>query len=287
MLHELVGQHGEDHVRVTVLVQSEAKGRRLAEKYPRVRTIVGSMGEHDKVERACRDADVVVNTSPDITHDEGIRAILRGLQEAEDGEGSRGGRKRSRRAYYVHTSGASLIWDEPRGSGEGRWWDDVEDVGELCGFGDECTHAVTDRIVREAAGVVNVAIVSPGFVGGLSPSIEHPTPITMPAIMTTAKAFRSGTSPFSFGFLSICLSASLLVCQSTSLPVYLSAYLPVYQSAYLPVFLSSCLPIYLAVIPEPTTLAWPRLAWLTMPGLVSPCITSPRTCLTHLLVRGT
>lgn len=46
--------------------------------------------------------------------------------------------------------------------------------------------------MREASPDVNVAIVSPGFVSGMSPSIEHPTPITTPALVTTARAFNSG-----------------------------------------------------------------------------------------------
>lgn len=196
MLHKLLERHAEDDLHVTVLVQSEAKGSRLASKYPRVRTIVGNMGECDKVEAACRGADVVVNTSPDITHDDGIRAVLRGLGR---------GRRSPRRPYYVHTSGASLVWDEPRGSPDARWWDDVADAGRLRGFEERHTHAATDRIVRDAARDVNVAIVSPGFVGGLSPSVEHPTPITTPAIMTTARAFRSGRLPVLLSFVEMVL----------------------------------------------------------------------------------
>lgn len=92
----------------------------------------------------------------------------------------------------MHTSGASLIWDEPEGLKEARLWDDVADIDELSALKEKHTHAVTDRLVREGASDVNVAIVSPGFVGGLSPSIEHPTPITTPAILTTARAFGSG-----------------------------------------------------------------------------------------------
>lgn len=143
-------------------------------------TLIGDMGDYDKVESASAESDLVINTSPDITHDNGIQAILRGLK------------KRSSKAYYIHTSGASLIWDEPTGASEARLWDDVADVGELSSLNEKYTHAITDKIVRAAAADVNVSIVSPGFVGGLSPSIEHPTPITTPAILTTARAFNCG-----------------------------------------------------------------------------------------------
>lgn len=138
------------------------------------------MREYVKIEAAARDADIVINTAPDISHDDGIKAILAGLKN------------QPHKAYYIHTAGASLIWDEPAGLEEARLWDDIADVAELSGLDEGHAHAVTDKIVRDAASDVNVAIVSPGFVGGLSPSIEHPTPITTPSILTTARAFGSG-----------------------------------------------------------------------------------------------
>lgn len=176
----MLKQHPEDSLQVRVLVRDEDKSKRLVAKYPRVQPIVGHMGEFAKIEAAARDADIVINTAPDISHDEGIKAILTGLKS------------HSRKGYYLHTSGASLIWDEPEGLKEARLWDDIADIGELSALKEKHTHAVTDGIAREAASDVNVAIVSPGFVGGLSPSIEHPTPITTPAILTTARAFGSG-----------------------------------------------------------------------------------------------
>lgn len=182
MLHKILEQHPEDSVRVTVLVRDDDKAARLRAKYPQVQTIIGNMKELEKIESASRNADLVVNTSPDITHDDGIRAIVRGLK-AQSGKAP----------FYVHTSGASLIWDEPKGSPDARLWDDLTDVAELSAMEAKYTHAVTDRIVREAAADgINVAIMSPGYVGGLSPSIEHPTFITLPALLNTARAFNSG-----------------------------------------------------------------------------------------------
>lgn len=193
MLHKLLEQRAQDvaskQLEINVLVRSEEKAARLREQYPGVQTLVGDMGEYDKVEAASRAADLVINTSPDITHDEGIKAILRGQAAHPGGP--------SQPAYYIHTSGASLIWDEPTGSSDARLWDDVADIAELSSLNEKYTHAVTDKIVRDAAAAkattgVHVAIVSPGFVGGLSPSLEHPTPITTPALLTTARAFNCG-----------------------------------------------------------------------------------------------
>ncbi|ROV89480.1 hypothetical protein VPNG_10159 [Cytospora leucostoma] len=184
VLHKLLEQHPEG-VQVKVLVRSEDKASRLVAKYPQVQTVIGDLGNHDIIEAASREADIVINTGPDITHGGAIEAALRGLKARSD-TGS------SPTPYYIQTSGASLIWDEPEGNSEARWWDDVDDIMELSTKGESHTHAVTDKLVRDAAPDVNVAIVSPGFVAGISPSIEHPTPITTPALVTTARAFSCG-----------------------------------------------------------------------------------------------
>lgn len=51
---------------------------------------------------------------------------------------------------------------------------------------------LSPQLVRSAAPDVNVAIIAPGGVGGMSPSVSHPTPISMAAIFSTARAFGSG-----------------------------------------------------------------------------------------------
>lgn len=48
------------------------------------------------------------------------------------------------------------------------------------------------QIVRKAASEVHVAIIAPGFVGGISPSMQHPTPITTPALLLTVRALKTG-----------------------------------------------------------------------------------------------
>lgn len=186
VLHKILEQHAAGDVQVKVVVRSEEKGSRLVAKYPQVQTVLGDLGDYKIIEEASSQADIVINAGPDITHNEGIKAILRGLNTRKAAVGA------SQTPFYIHTSGASLIWDEPEGVNGSRWWDDLTDVPELSALEEKHTHAVTDRIVREGADDVNVAIVSPGFVGGMSPSIEHPTPITTPAILTTARAFKSG-----------------------------------------------------------------------------------------------
>ncbi|GKT47667.1 uncharacterized protein ColSpa_07848 [Colletotrichum spaethianum] len=183
VLDQLLQKHAD--AKVKILVRDEAKAARLVDLYPQVEYVVGDARDLETLEKCSQVADIVINTAPDITHDEGIKAILSGLKTRRS--------TNNKKPYYIHTSGASLIWDEPTGSKDARWWDDIADIRDISAFKSvDDTHAVTDNIVRDAAPDVNVAIVSPGFVGGMSPSIEHPTPITMPAILLTARAFKSG-----------------------------------------------------------------------------------------------
>ncbi|KAK7954116.1 hypothetical protein PG996_015002 [Apiospora saccharicola] len=173
VLQKLVENHPD--ASVIVLVRDDRKAQRLVFKYPQVKPLIGDLQSFDLIEAASLEADIVINTAPDITHDKAIESAINGSK-----------------CYYIHTSGASIIWDEPEGSREARTWDDVADIQELTTMELNKTHSVTDKLVRKAAAYVNVAIISPGFVGGMSPSIEHPTPITTPGIVLTARAFKTG-----------------------------------------------------------------------------------------------
>lgn len=134
-----------------VLVRGEDKAERLRAKYPRVQTVIGDLKDYDSLEAGAEKADIVINAAPDITHDRGIDAILRGLMSSS----------RSRKGYYIHTSGASCIYEDPVPGKEPRVWDDIADIDELLALSPDKTHIVTDNIVRAASSKVNVAIISP------------------------------------------------------------------------------------------------------------------------------
>lgn len=134
-----------------VLVRSEDKADRLKAKYPRVQTVIGDLENYDSLEAGAEKADIVINAAPDITHDKGIDAILKGLTNSS----------RNRKGFYIHTSGASCIYEDPEPGKEPRVWDDIADIDELLALRPEKTHIVTDNAVRAVSSKVNVAIISP------------------------------------------------------------------------------------------------------------------------------
>jgi hypothetical protein len=79
----------------------------------------------------------LADAAPDITHDAGIAAIIRGLETPG----------RQKKPYYIQTSGAALIWDAPDGSKTGeRIWDDVVDIEKIISMDGSCTHRATDKV---------------------------------------------------------------------------------------------------------------------------------------------
>jgi hypothetical protein len=75
------------------------------------------------------------DTAPDVTHEVGISAILRGLQ------------RKKTKGYYIQTSGAALIWDEPDGSKPGtKIWDDVNDIETITSMPLDRNHRSTDKV---------------------------------------------------------------------------------------------------------------------------------------------
>lgn len=181
MLDLLLQKHPQ--VQVKVLVRDEAKGARLRNKYPNVQTILGDLSSHETLQDSARSADVVINAAPDITHGDGISAILAGLKDGN----------RARKGFYLHVSGAATFYTkDPNGAKEGRIWDDVDDMDEILTLDQSYTHIPTDNLVRSASADVHVAILSPVGIGGISPSLEHPMPLTTGPLLTTARAFGSG-----------------------------------------------------------------------------------------------
>lgn len=65
-------------------------------------------------------------------------------------------------------------------------------MDEILALDQSYTHIPTDNLVRRASADVHVAILSPVGIGGISPSLEHPMPLTTGPLLSTAHAFGSG-----------------------------------------------------------------------------------------------
>lgn len=181
-LEELLSMKNDNQI--SALVRGKDAGRKLTQRYKsppynaNLAFVTGDLDSLDTLESESAKADIVVNAGPDITHDAGISAILRGLS------------CQPRKSYYIHTSGAASIWD--RGDGTSKVWDDIADISTLTSLPETAHHRVTDKLVFDAHCNVNVAIISPGHVYGIGPSEFHPAPLTTGPLLTLAKVVGAG-----------------------------------------------------------------------------------------------
>lgn len=179
LLQDIVQRHPD--VAVRVLVRAKDKATRLKAKYPSVQTVIGDLDSYKLLEEESKQADIVINTAPDITHEDGVAAILDGMRDHGPDK-----------SFYIHTSGASNVWDEPIGNKDAKFWDDMDDVEKIMSLEEDYTHFDIDEIVREAASEVNVVNISPVSVYGLSPSPDHPVPMACSAVVQIVRNLKAG-----------------------------------------------------------------------------------------------
>jgi nucleoside-diphosphate-sugar epimerase len=100
---------------------------------------------------------------------------------------------RIEKGFYIQTSGAFLISEATIGTaGSGKIWSDIADIELLKRMPPTCCHQITEQIVRNAAIKVNVNIVSPTLVYGLSSSTENRIHITIRDIVATVNELSAG-----------------------------------------------------------------------------------------------
>lgn len=68
----------------------------------------------------------------------------------------------------------------------------MADVDEILSIDPVHTHVPFDNLVRAVSEHVHVAILSLAGIGGISPSLDHPIPLTTVPLLKTARAFGSG-----------------------------------------------------------------------------------------------
>ncbi|TGO23024.1 hypothetical protein BPAE_0146g00020 [Botrytis paeoniae] len=172
-------------VHIKALVRDEKKGKILVGKYPRVSFVVGDLTSLDLLTSEAKEADIVIDTGPDVKQDIAISAILEGSAN------------HSPKAYYIHTAGGSLLWDSPGSSQvEPKIFDDVLDIQALKSFPPTALHATSNALVFAAFPSTNIAIISPIVVHGLSPFPLHPTPISLPPLLSAITTTQSGFTIF-------------------------------------------------------------------------------------------
>ncbi|KAF7883951.1 hypothetical protein EAF00_011263 [Botryotinia globosa] len=141
-------------VHIKALVRDEKRGKILVGKYPQVTFVVGDLTSLDLLTREAKEADIIINTEPDVKQDVAISAILEGSAN------------HCQSIAHLDSPGSSQI--------EPKIFDDVLDIQALKSFPHSALHATLNALLFAASPSINIAIISPTVVRGLSPLPSTP-----------------------------------------------------------------------------------------------------------------
>ncbi|GME60297.1 uncharacterized protein K452DRAFT_272103 [Neofusicoccum parvum] len=178
-------------VEVVALVRDEGKAIQLKSSFPTINTIIGDLSSLSLIEEASRDAGIVINTGPDITHAATTAAISRGLTRTPSSTTA------PQPTFLIHTSGGGLTWTPPTGRQDPSHlpWSDTLSTARIISAPGDALHAVEDAAVRRAGsapGGPRVAIISPTIVYGLSASPGHAVPASLPDMVAAIEGLGGG-----------------------------------------------------------------------------------------------
>jgi len=164
-LYHLYRKHPE--FEYALLVRSEDKAKKVVEKYPTVRIVLGGLDDFETLEREASWADIVIHTADSSDHAGAATAISKGLVQ---------GHSASRPGFWLHTGGTGILTyfdsevKKVFGEPDDKVFDDYEGVDELINLPAAAFHRNVDEIVlntgREHAASVKTAVVCPPTIYG-------------------------------------------------------------------------------------------------------------------------
>ncbi|KEY71964.1 hypothetical protein S7711_07110 [Stachybotrys chartarum IBT 7711] len=150
-----------------LLIRSEEKAKKVRDKYPRARIVIGGLGDSEILKREAAEADVVLHTADASDNEGAAKAIAQGLIE---------GHTKERPGYWLHTGGTGILTyfdsevKQSFGNHDDKVFNDYEGVEELTSLPAAAFHRNIDEIVLktglEHADAVKTAIVCPPTIYG-------------------------------------------------------------------------------------------------------------------------
>ncbi|EON65639.1 hypothetical protein W97_04878 [Coniosporium apollinis CBS 100218] len=154
-LHRIAQAHPE--YRWTCLVRSKERGAHIADQYPDIELVYGTLDDAHILTDQTAKADIVLHFA-DADHPDAAKAILAGL-DADN-----------RTRYLIHTSGTGeLLWrdlDAKRfGQADDKIYDDWDGIADVTSIPERAPHRNVDKLILDAG--LKTAIVSPPTIYGL------------------------------------------------------------------------------------------------------------------------
>lgn len=137
-------QQNHPDLEFSALIRTEDKARKVQEKYPKVRVVLGGLDDADKIAKEAAWADIVIHTADSSDHVGAANAIAKGMIE---------GHRPERPGYWLHTGGNGILSyfdSEVRkvsGEPDDKVFNDWDGVDELVNLPAAAFHRNVDKIV--------------------------------------------------------------------------------------------------------------------------------------------
>ncbi|KAJ0164771.1 hypothetical protein CTA2_236 [Colletotrichum tanaceti] len=164
-LHQLYQKYPD--FEYALLIRSDDKAKKVLEKYPTARIVLGGLDDSETLEREASWADVVIHTADSSDHAGAANAISKGLVQ---------GHSPSRPGFWLHTGGTGILTyfdsevKKVFGELDDKVFNDYEGVEEVVNLPAAAFHRNVDEIVlntgKNHADSVKTAIVCPPTIYG-------------------------------------------------------------------------------------------------------------------------
>ncbi|KAF7592332.1 hypothetical protein BBP40_000388 [Aspergillus hancockii] len=137
-------QQNHPDLEFSALIRTEDKAKKVQEKYPKVRVVIGDLDDAGKIAKEAAWADIVIHTADSSDHVGAANAIAKGLIE---------GHSADRPGYWLHTGGTGILTyfdSEVRkvsGEPDDKIFNDWDGVDELVNLPAAAFHRNVDEIV--------------------------------------------------------------------------------------------------------------------------------------------
>ncbi|KAI8186738.1 hypothetical protein K4K56_005317 [Colletotrichum sp. SAR 10_98] len=164
-LYQLYQKHSD--FEYALLIRTEEKAKKVQERFPKARIVIGGLDDSEILEREAAWADIVIHTADSSDHSGAAEAIAKGLVS---------GHSPSRPGFWLHTGGTGILTyfdsevKKTYGEHDDKVFDDYDGVDEIVNLPAAAFHRNVDEIVLNTgikhADSVKTAIVCPPTIYG-------------------------------------------------------------------------------------------------------------------------
>lgn len=171
VLSQILSQFPSDSI--TALIRSQEKSDILTDKFPQIKSVIGTLDNLDEIKTQCEEADIIINTASN-NHIGSLNVIKDVLS------------KKQSKTLFIQISGAGVISDstDPAKYVPEKVYSDVSDIDEINSLDASQPHRPADKLVLSMEQCnpefIKTVIISPPVIFGISNGFNNKLSVQLP-----------------------------------------------------------------------------------------------------------